>query len=60
MTIDEAIRLLRKVQDRTHGWSRGEWEACHQLGIEALQVIRALRKEHPAWKATRLPGETEK
>jgi len=58
MTIDKAIKVLRRKRRTEPGGSLGEeWDALN-LGIEALKVVRRERVGDPPLDGELLPGET--
>lgn len=59
--LDEAILLLRRHKT---GYT-GQFEKAYQLGIEALDLVRARQRQEESWGLTgkvcnyRLPSQSE-
>ena len=59
MTIDEAIKIITAMKDKTLVYNEQDIKDAERLGIEALKQLKAARPEGyiPSWYL--LPGETE-
>jgi hypothetical protein len=59
MTIEEAIEVQTIHNDHNPNFTDAERRAAHQLGVEALKRIEAIRKHQSYSVFPSLPGETK-
>jgi len=59
MTIDKAIKILTIHNDHNPDYTDAERNDAHQLGIEALKRVRAMRSYPNLHDRVLLLGETE-
>jgi len=59
MTLEEAIEILKAIQDTGEYTGDPDDSVAVQLGIEALKTIKAERTIYGFRRQVRLPGETE-
>lgn len=59
MTLDEAIKRLEQHKSYLESLHALEQVEAHQLGIEALKLLKGVRLCLPGSAAKLLPGETK-